>query len=121
MYCAGHLFRCSSNRCAQDFTADVVRGPSLNSSMSQYLIARIERSPRITLYTHSEIVRLEGQGPLEFVTWMNRESGEAVRKPISGVFVTTSAATNSGGCTVRSSLMRKGSFLPEDRGALKQH
>ena len=46
----------------------IVRGPSLHSSMSQYLISRIERSPRITLHTHSEIARLEGQGHLEFVT-----------------------------------------------------
>ena len=74
----------------------IVRGPSLESSMSQYLIARIERSPRITLHTHSEIVRLEGKGPLEFVTWMNRESGEAVRKPISSVFVMIGAEPNSG-------------------------
>jgi thioredoxin reductase (NADPH) len=74
----------------------IVRGPSLQSSMSQYLIARIERSPRITLYTHSEIVRLEGQGSLEFVSWMNRESGQTVRKPISNVFVMIGAEPNSG-------------------------
>jgi thioredoxin reductase (NADPH) len=74
----------------------IVRGPSLHSSMSQYLISRIERSPRITLHTHSEIVRLEGQGPLEFVTWMNGGSGEAVRKPISSVFVMVGAEPNSG-------------------------
>ncbi len=74
----------------------VVRGPSLHSSMSQYLIARIERSPRITLHTHSEIVGLEGQDSLEFVTWRNRESGEAVRKPISSVFVMIGAEPNSG-------------------------
>ena len=41
----------------------IIRGPSLHSSMSQYLISRIERSPRITLHTHSEIVGLEGRGP----------------------------------------------------------
>jgi thioredoxin reductase (NADPH) len=74
----------------------IVRGPSLHSSMSQYLISRIERSHRITLHTHSEIVRLEGQGPLEFVTWMNGRSGKAVRKPISSVFVMIGAEPNSG-------------------------
>jgi thioredoxin reductase (NADPH) len=74
----------------------IVRGPSLVTSMSQYLISRIERSPRITLHTHSEIVGLEGRGHLEFVTWMNRESGEAVRKPISSVFVMIGAEPNSG-------------------------
>jgi thioredoxin reductase (NADPH) len=74
----------------------IVRGPSLHSSMSQYLISRIERSPRITLHTHSEVVRLEGQGHLEFVTWMNRETGETARRPISSVFVMIGAEPNSG-------------------------
>jgi thioredoxin reductase (NADPH) len=74
----------------------VVRGASLYSSMSQYLISRIERSPRITLHTHSDIVELEGRGHLEFVTWRNRESGEAVRKSISSVFVMIGAEPNSG-------------------------
>lgn len=74
----------------------IIRGPSLQSSMSHYLISRIERSPRITLHTHSEIVGLEGQSSLEFVTWSNRESGETVRKPISGVFVMIGAEPNSG-------------------------
>ena len=74
----------------------IVRGPSLHTSMSQYLISRIERSPRITLHSDAEIVRLEGHGPLEFVTWMNRKSGEAVRKPISSVFVMIGAEPNSG-------------------------
>ncbi len=74
----------------------VVRGSSLQSSMSQYLISRIEQSSRITLHTHAEIVRLEGDTSLEFVTWMNRESGELVRKPISRVFVMIGAEPNSG-------------------------
>ena len=74
----------------------IVRGPSLHASMSQYLISRIERSPRITVHTHSEMVGLEGQGSLESVTWMNRESGEAVQKPISSVFVMIGAEPNSG-------------------------
>ncbi len=74
----------------------IVRGPSLQSSMSQYLISRVERSPRITLHTQSEIVGLEGQTSLEFVTWMNRESGETIRKPISSVFVMIGAEPNSG-------------------------
>jgi thioredoxin reductase (NADPH) len=74
----------------------VVRGPSLQSSMSQYLISRIEQSSRITLHTHSEIVGLEGNTSLESVTLMNRESGEVLRKPISSVFVMIGAEPNSG-------------------------
>ena len=89
----------------------IVRGPSLQSSMSQYLISRIERSSRITLHTHSEIVGLEGQGSLEFVTWMNRESGEVVRKPISSVFVMIGAEPNSGWLYGTVKLDKKGFVL----------
>ncbi len=53
----------------------IIRGASLESTMSQYLITRIERSPRITLYTETEIDRLEGKAALEFITWTNRKTG----------------------------------------------
>ena len=74
----------------------IIRGASLESSMSQYLISRIERSPHITLYTDTEIDGLEGKAALEFVTWTNRKSGESVRRPISSVFVMIGAEPNSG-------------------------
>jgi thioredoxin reductase (NADPH) len=74
----------------------IVRGPSLESTMSQYLISRIERSPHITLYTDSEIVNLEGELALQSATWVNRKTGETITKPISGVFVMIGAEPNSG-------------------------
>lgn len=74
----------------------LIRGASLESTMSQYLISRIERSPQVTLYTHTEIVGLEGEKALEFVTWMNRKTGESVRKRIPSVFVMIGAEPNSG-------------------------
>jgi thioredoxin reductase (NADPH) len=74
----------------------IIRGASLESTMSQYLISRIERSPHITLYTDTEIVGLEGKAALESVTWANRRTGESVRRPISGVFVMIGAEPNSG-------------------------
>ena len=74
----------------------IVRTPSLEKSMSQYLISRIERSPCITLYTDSEIEELEGDTALEFVEWRNRRSGDSVRKAISTVFVMIGAEPNSG-------------------------
>jgi thioredoxin reductase (NADPH) len=74
----------------------IIRGASLESTMSQYLISRIERSSHITLYTDTEISELEGKAALEFVTWVNRKTGESVRRPISGVFVMIGAEPNSG-------------------------
>ena len=74
----------------------IIRGASLESTMSQYLISRIERSPHITLYTHTEIVGLEGETALEVVTWTNRRSGDSVRKRVPSVFVMIGAEPNSG-------------------------
>lgn len=74
----------------------IIRGASLERTMSQYLISRIERSPRITVYTGTEIDRLEGKAALEFVTWTNRKTGGTMRRPISSVFVMIGAEPNSG-------------------------
>jgi thioredoxin reductase (NADPH) len=40
----------------------LIRKDSLASTMSSYLIERIEATPNIVLHTHSEIVALEGSG-----------------------------------------------------------
>jgi thioredoxin reductase (NADPH) len=74
----------------------IIRGSSLESSMSQYLVSRIERSPRITLHTDAEIIEFAGNAALESVTWKNRKTGESVRKPISSVFVMIGAEPNTG-------------------------
>jgi thioredoxin reductase (NADPH) len=74
----------------------IVRGPSLASTMSQYLISRIEKSPHITLYTDSEIEKLEGESALELVSWTNRKTGETTTKSIGSVFVMIGAEPNSG-------------------------
>jgi len=74
----------------------IVRGPSLASTMSQYLISRIENSSHITLHTHTEIEKLEGASSLESVTWTHRRTGETMTKPIGNVFVMIGAEPNSG-------------------------
>ena len=74
----------------------IVRGKSLASTMSQYLISRIESSSHISLYTDSEIVNLEGASSLEGVTWINRRSGDLTVKPIGSVFVMIGAEPNTG-------------------------
>src|SRR6202051_5378833 len=74
----------------------IVRGKSLAITMSQYLISRIESSSHITLYTESEIVKLEGESSLECVTWINRKTGESTVKPIGRVLVLIGADPESG-------------------------
>jgi thioredoxin reductase (NADPH) len=89
----------------------VVRGKSLAATMSQYLISRIESSSRITLYTESEIVKLEGGSSLERVTWINRKSADLTVKPIGSVFVMIGAEPNSGWLFGTVKLDKKGFIL----------
>jgi thioredoxin reductase (NADPH) len=89
----------------------IVRGKSLAATMSQYLISRIESSSRITLYTDSEIVQLEGEPSLERVSWVNRKTGESTVKPIGSVFVMIGAEPNSGWLFGTVRLDKKGFIL----------
>lgn len=73
----------------------VVRGPGLADTMSRYLISRIEDSPNITLYTHTEIDSLEGNGHLERVNWRCGKTGERVTCNTQHLFLMTGAAPNT--------------------------
>ena len=91
----------------------IVRGKSLASTMSQYLISRIENSSHITLYTDSEIVELEGQPALESVSWINRKSGDLTGKPIRNVFVIRSGRSpTQAGSLAQPGWTRKASSSP---------
>ena len=62
-----------------------VRGEGLSSTMSRYLVERIERSPRIEVLTGTEVVALHGRGALDAVTLRN--GGGEERVPVRAVFV----------------------------------
>jgi len=89
----------------------IIRGDSLASSMSQYLVSRIENSSRITLCPNSEIEKLEGESSLERVTWINRLTGERTVKAIGSVFVMIGAEPNSGWLFGTVQLDKKGFVL----------
>ena len=74
----------------------LIRGESLASSMSSYLIERIHNSKHITLLNHTEITKLEGEKHLQHVTWTNNVSGKKEKKDIRHVFLMIGAAPNSG-------------------------
>jgi thioredoxin reductase (NADPH) len=73
----------------------LVRSESLAASMSDYLIGRIEASPKITLHTETEITALAGSRHLQEVTWTNRHNGERATKPIANVFLMLGAVPNT--------------------------
>ncbi|HEY0085534.1 MAG TPA: FAD-dependent oxidoreductase [Allosphingosinicella sp.] len=73
----------------------LVRGPGLAATMSDYLIQRIEASPKIQLHAHSEITGLHGEDALAGVTWADRQSGEPTHRPATNIFVMIGAVPNT--------------------------
>jgi len=65
----------------------VVRGASLKETISQYLIDRIQSSPNIRVFTHSEVTALEGNRMLEAIVVTNRLTGQQQRFATRWLFV----------------------------------
>ncbi len=73
----------------------LVRSEGLAFSMSDYLIKRIEASPRITLHPFTEIDALEGDRYLERVVWKNNQTGATETKDIRHLFLMLGAVPNT--------------------------
>jgi thioredoxin reductase (NADPH) len=73
----------------------LVRSDGLASTMSRYLIRRIESSPTIVFRAHTEIVALEGDRHLDLVYWRDNETGQTQKHEIGHVFIMTGADPNT--------------------------
>jgi thioredoxin reductase (NADPH) len=73
----------------------LIRGPDLSSSMSRYLIRRIEDAPNMTLHRRTRVVALEGGDHLEKITWEDDALGERTTHAIRHLFSMTGAKPNS--------------------------
>jgi thioredoxin reductase (NADPH) len=73
----------------------LVRADGLAATMSDYLVQRIEQSPKITLHAQSEITALDGDERLRRVTWTNRQTGASETRPVGNVFVMIGAEPNT--------------------------
>jgi thioredoxin reductase (NADPH) len=79
----------------------LVRADGLAATMSDYLVRRIDSSPKITLHAQTEITGLEGNRYLNAVTWTDRKTGGSDTRPVGNLFVMIGAAPNTewlGGC-----------------------
>ncbi|MGE3277102.1 MAG: FAD-dependent oxidoreductase [Vicinamibacterales bacterium] len=103
----------------------LVRSGGLASSMSRYLIRRIEECDDIELRTETELIRVDGGDTLERVTWRSNATGEEETRDIGHVFVMAGAEPRSAwldGCVTldRSGFVKTGSDLaPEDLAAAR--
>jgi thioredoxin reductase (NADPH) len=73
----------------------LIRSEGLARTMSRYLIRRIEQTPNIEVYNHTEVVALDGNDHLERVTWRNNDSGQTASHNIAHLFSMTGAVPNS--------------------------
>jgi thioredoxin reductase (NADPH) len=64
-----------------------IRGPSLDTSMSRYLIDQIERMPHIEVLPHTQVTTLIGENQLESVELVDSASNETSTLPARGLFV----------------------------------
>ncbi len=65
----------------------VVRAGSLRENMSEYLVERCERHPRISIRTHSSVTRAIGSGRLEKLVIQDARSGTEVEEPADALFI----------------------------------
>jgi thioredoxin reductase (NADPH) len=74
----------------------IVRGKSLEATMSNYLVERIRAQPNIEVLTETEIFELTGKdGLLESLRWRDRKTGAETRKDIRHLFLFIGAAPNT--------------------------
>lgn len=65
----------------------LIRGKSLDSTMSRYLIDRIEKTTNIELMTETEIVGCDNDGPMQSLRIVDRKAGAEREIPATAVFV----------------------------------
>ncbi len=70
----------------------VVRGASLEASMSQYLVSRILTTPNVEVLLRAEIVGTRGDGHLEAISLCGRDADRVEEVETSWVFIFIGAA-----------------------------
>ncbi|QGN34343.1 FAD-dependent oxidoreductase [Microlunatus sp. Gsoil 973] len=73
----------------------VVRGPNLETSMSQYLLERITAADNVEVRCTSQVVGCRGDGHLEALTLLDSESGETEELEASWLFVFIGASPHA--------------------------
>jgi thioredoxin reductase (NADPH) len=65
----------------------LVRGDSLASTMSQYLIDQIKQTPNIELWAHGSVSEAHGDSHLEEISVLCSDTGKTERVPATSMFI----------------------------------
>jgi thioredoxin reductase (NADPH) len=102
----------------------LLRGPSLEASMSRYLVDRISGLANVEVVSGATVSELEGRdGALEAIRW--RRAGAEVRRPIGHLFLFIGADPNtdwlkdSGVACDEKGFVRTGADAGDDREPLE--
>lgn len=74
----------------------VVRGASLSSSMSQYLIDQIKATPNIQIWPNASLAEAHGESHLEEISFLCSDTGKVERVPANSVFIFIGAMPQTG-------------------------
>ena len=74
----------------------IVRGRSLQTTMSRYLCDRVAAQANIEVQLENEVVDLQGErGELQNIAWRDRRSGATTRRPLHHLFLLIGADPNT--------------------------
>src|SRR5215510_365525 len=65
----------------------LVRGNSLSSTMSQYLIDQVKETPNIQLWTHATVAEVHGETHLEEISVLCSDTNKIERVPAGSMFI----------------------------------
>ncbi|HLH09714.1 MAG TPA: FAD-dependent oxidoreductase [Terriglobales bacterium] len=65
----------------------LIRGGSLSSTMSQYLIDQIKATPNIQIWSNASVAEVHGETHLEEVSVLCSDTGKVERVPASSMFI----------------------------------
>ncbi len=85
-----------------------VRGATLESTMSDYLVKRLRQCPSITIHTNTEVETIAGEERLRNVTAINRLTNTKSTYAVSDIFVMIGADPNTGWLREKLELDRNG-------------
>jgi thioredoxin reductase (NADPH) len=95
----------------------IVRGKSLEATMSNYLVERIRAQPNIEVLTETEIVALDGKdGLLDSLRWRDPKTGAETQKDIRHLFLFIGAAPNTDWLASCEVLRDEKGFIRTDAG-----
>jgi thioredoxin reductase (NADPH) len=65
----------------------VVRGASLSSTMSQYLIDQIKKTASIEIWAHASVAEVHGETHLEEISFLCSDTNKTERVPATAMFI----------------------------------